>query len=56
MLSQSPRPSFHSRVIVTGGLGVLGRSVGAELAARGARVALIDRVPATDVPLSLIHI
>lgn len=50
MLSQSPRPSFHSRVIVTGGLGVLGRSVGAELAARGARVALIDRVPAADVP------
>lgn len=37
------------RVIVTGGLGVLGRSVGAELTARGARVALVDRAPQLDV-------
>ncbi|MDB5884301.1 MAG: putative short-chain dehydrogenase/reductase [Polaromonas sp.] len=37
------------RVLVTGGLGVLGRSVGAELAARGARVALVDRAPQTEV-------
>lgn len=37
------------RVIVTGGLGVLGRSVGAELTARGACVALVDRAPQTDV-------
>lgn len=38
------------RVVVTGGLGVLGRSVGAELTARGARVALLDRAPRADVP------
>lgn len=38
------------RVAVTGGLGVLGRHVGALLAARGARVALIDRAPAVAVP------
>jgi len=37
------------RVIVTGGLGILGRSVGAELTARGARVTLIDRAPQLDV-------
>lgn len=37
------------RVIVTGGLGTLGRSVGAELAARGARVALLDRAAPVDV-------
>jgi len=37
------------RVLVTGGLGVLGRSVGAELTARGARVALVDRAPQADV-------
>ena len=37
------------RVIITGGLGVLGRSVGAELTARGARVALVDRAPQLDV-------
>lgn len=38
------------KVIVTGGLGVLGRSVGAVLAANGAQVALIDRAPKVDVP------
>lgn len=37
------------RVIVTGGFGVLGRSVGAGLTARGARVALLDRAPQTDI-------
>jgi NAD(P)-dependent dehydrogenase (short-subunit alcohol dehydrogenase family) len=37
------------RVVVTGGLGALGRSVGGVLSARGARVALLDRVPATSV-------
>jgi NAD(P)-dependent dehydrogenase (short-subunit alcohol dehydrogenase family) len=37
------------RIIVTGGLGALGRSVGAELAARGARVALLDRAPQAEV-------
>lgn len=38
------------KVIVTGGLGVLGRSVGAVLAAHGAQVALVDRAPKVDVP------
>jgi NAD(P)-dependent dehydrogenase (short-subunit alcohol dehydrogenase family) len=37
------------RVIVTGGFGVLGRSVGAELTARGARVALVDRAPLAEI-------
>jgi NAD(P)-dependent dehydrogenase (short-subunit alcohol dehydrogenase family) len=41
--------ALHRRVIVTGGLGALGRSVGAELAARGARVALVDRAARADV-------
>ena len=35
---------IHRRVIVTGGLGALGRQVGVELSARGAHVALVDRV------------
>jgi NAD(P)-dependent dehydrogenase (short-subunit alcohol dehydrogenase family) len=39
----------HRRVIVTGGLGALGRRVGAELTARGARVALVDRATQTEV-------
>ena len=38
------------RVLVTGGLGVLGRSVGSLLASRGARVVLLDRVNAQIVP------
>ncbi len=37
------------RVAVTGGLGGLGRRVGAVLTARGARVVLIDRAPASMV-------
>lgn len=37
------------RVLVTGGLGHLGRAVGHGLAARGARVVLLDRVPAEIV-------
>ena len=41
--------SVPPRVIVTGGLGALGRSVGVELTARGARVALIDKAPAVAV-------
>ena len=40
----------NRHVIVTGGLGVLGRAVGAVLAERGARVVLLDRAPAQDVP------
>jgi NAD(P)-dependent dehydrogenase (short-subunit alcohol dehydrogenase family) len=32
-------------VVITGGFGVLGRAAGAELAARGARVGLLDRSP-----------
>ncbi|MDB5868734.1 MAG: putative short-chain dehydrogenase/reductase [Polaromonas sp.] len=46
MFTKMPIPP---RVIVTGGLGALGRSVGAELTARGARVALVDRAPQTEV-------
>nr|WP_315242952.1 SDR family NAD(P)-dependent oxidoreductase [uncultured Albidiferax sp.] len=45
----SQKSSLPLRVIVTGGLGVLGRSVGAELAARGARVALVDRAAPAEV-------
>ncbi len=45
----SQKSSLPLRVIVTGGLGVLGRSVGAELAARGARVALVDRAAHAEV-------
>jgi NAD(P)-dependent dehydrogenase (short-subunit alcohol dehydrogenase family) len=42
-----PAPSLASRrVLVTGGLGVLGRAVGHLLAARGAQVVLLDRAPA----------
>lgn len=40
---------LHRRVIVTGGLGALGRSVGAVLASRGAQVALVDRLAWTEV-------
>src|SRR5437868_6605970 len=40
--------SNHRRVIVTGGLGALGRSVAELLAERGARVALLDRAPGHD--------
>lgn len=39
----------HRRVLVTGGLGALGRSVAEVLAERGARIALVDRAPGTDV-------
>ena len=37
------------KVAVTGGLGVLGRSVGQLLAQRGARVVLLDHAPASPV-------
>jgi NAD(P)-dependent dehydrogenase (short-subunit alcohol dehydrogenase family) len=40
---------IHRRVIVTGGLGALGRQVGAELSARGARVALVDRAASVAI-------
>jgi NAD(P)-dependent dehydrogenase (short-subunit alcohol dehydrogenase family) len=40
---------IHRRVIVTGGLGALGRHVGVELSARGARVALVDRAAIAPV-------
>jgi NAD(P)-dependent dehydrogenase (short-subunit alcohol dehydrogenase family) len=40
------------RVVITGGLGALGRVLGAQLAAQGARVALLDRVdPAAAQPV-----
>lgn len=38
------------KIIVTGGLGALGREVGAFLAALGAQVVLVDRAPTADVP------
>ncbi|MEY4909754.1 MAG: hypothetical protein RL260_3472 [Pseudomonadota bacterium] len=38
----------HCRVLVTGGLGVLGLALGRSLAARGARVCLLDRVAPPD--------
>lgn len=38
------------RVLVTGGLGALGKSVGSLLAARGARVVLLDRAQVQNVP------
>lgn len=37
------------KVVVTGGLGSLGRRVGTVLTARGAKVALLDRAPAVAV-------
>jgi NAD(P)-dependent dehydrogenase (short-subunit alcohol dehydrogenase family) len=37
------------KVVITGGLGALGRSVGAVLAARGAQVILLDRAPSAEV-------
>src|SRR5260370_41509990 len=40
---------IHRRVIVTGGLGALGRQVGVKLSARGARVALVDRAATAPV-------
>lgn len=45
-----PSTSLASRrVLVTGGLGALGRAVGRLLAERGARVVLLDRAPAQVV-------
>lgn len=43
------QPLATRRVLVTGGLGVLGRAVGHLLAARGAQVVLVDRAPAEIV-------
>lgn len=40
----------NRHIVVTGGLGVLGRAVGAVLAEHGARVVLLDRAPALHVP------
>ena len=40
----------NRHIVVTGGLGVPGRAVGAVLAEHGARVVLLDRAPAHDVP------
>jgi len=39
----------NRHIVVTGGLGVLGRAVGAVLSERGARVVLLDRAPTQDV-------
>lgn len=38
------------KIVVTGGLGALGRQVGAFLAARGAQVVLVDRAASAVVP------
>ncbi|OGB56910.1 MAG: 3-oxoacyl-[acyl-carrier-protein] reductase [Burkholderiales bacterium RIFOXYD12_FULL_59_19] len=38
------------KIVVTGGLGALGREVGAFLAALGAQVVLVDRAPTAVVP------
>lgn len=49
--STSPSASLSSRrVLVTGGLGHLGRAVGQRLAERGAQVVLLDRAPAVGQP------
>lgn len=48
--SPSLRPLSACRVVVTGGLGVLGRAVGRLLDERGARVVLLDRSPTQAVP------
>lgn len=40
----------NRHLVVTGGLGVLGRAVGAVLAEQGARVVLLDRAPGQEVP------
>lgn len=46
----APETSLPLRVVITGGLGALGRSVGAELCTRGAQVALLDLAPTIAVP------
>jgi NAD(P)-dependent dehydrogenase (short-subunit alcohol dehydrogenase family) len=46
MFVMADAPLVGLRVLVTGGLGALGRAVGDELAARGAQVLLLDRSPA----------
>lgn len=43
-------PLSGCRVLVTGGLGVLGRGVGSLLLSRGAQVVLLDRASAQEVP------
>lgn len=43
-------PLADCRVVVTGGLGALGRAVGQLLVERGARVVLLDRAPQHCVP------
>ncbi|WP_291520163.1 SDR family NAD(P)-dependent oxidoreductase [Acidovorax sp.] len=47
-MSEHSLASRH--IVVTGGVGTLGRAVGAVLAEQGARVVLLDRAPAQDVP------
>jgi len=42
--------SIPLKVVITGGLGALGRSVGAVLAERGAQVILLDRAASVQVP------
>ena len=45
----SLKPSNPLKVVITGGLGALGRSVASVLAARGMQVALLDRAPKAEV-------
>ena len=44
-------PLQHRKVVVTGGLGVLGRAVGEFLGARGAKVVLLDKATAPAMPV-----
>jgi NAD(P)-dependent dehydrogenase (short-subunit alcohol dehydrogenase family) len=44
-----PQTLSQQRIIVTGGLGTLGRAVVAELSALGARVAVLDLAPTQDL-------
>ena len=52
-MTSDASPLNHCRVLVTGGLGVLGLALGRTLAERGARVCLLDRVVPPDMATAL---